>query len=211
MEQRNCNTKRKKYTHLSERERFKIEGLLEGKKKVDVIASILRRDRSTIYNEIKRGTIRRTQSNLTEKDTYRAHVAQADYVKQGRNKERSLKIGKDKDCEAYLRGKLIEKFSPDAAIGQAKIKGLVFKGMICTKTLYNYIAAGFLVGISNKDLWEKRNKKKRGYKTVSRAALIASCVPCSILMMISSRVFLSVSVNNRVSAVNDPLTVSPSQ
>ncbi len=168
MEQRNCNTKRKKYTHLSERERFKLEGLLEGKKKVDVIAVILRRDRSTIYKEIKRGTISRTQSNLTEKDTYRAHVAQADYVKQGRNKERSLKIGKDKDCEAYLRGKLIEKFSPDAAIGQAKIKGLVFKGMICTKTLYNYIAAGILAGISNKDLWEKRNKKKRGYKTVSR-------------------------------------------
>lgn len=43
-----------------------------------------------------------------------------------------------------------------------------FKGIITTKTLYNYIDAGFFSGISNKNLWEKRHKKKRGYKTVSR-------------------------------------------
>ena len=169
MEPRNCNTKRKKYVHLSESDRFKIEGLLEGKKEADEIAVILRRDRSTIYREILRGTIRRTQTNLTLKDTYRAHAAQADYVKRGQNKERSLKIGKDKDLEAYIRVKLIEeKFAPDAIIGQIKLEGLVFERIITTKTLYNYIDAGYFVGISNKNLWEKRHKKKRGYKPVSR-------------------------------------------
>ena len=40
--------------------------------------------------------------------------------------------------------------------------------MITTKTLYNYIEAGIFAGISNQNLWQKRNKKKRGYKTVSR-------------------------------------------
>ncbi len=171
MERRNCNTKRKKYVHLSESDRFKIEGLLEGKKEANEIAVILRRDRSTIYREIRRGTVRRTQTNLTLKDTYRAHSAHADYKKQGRSKERSLKIGKDKDLEAYIRIKLIdEKFSPDAIIGQIKANGLKFEGIITTKTLYNYIDAGFFAGISNKNLWQKRHKKKRGYKTVSRVS-----------------------------------------
>jgi IS30 family transposase len=169
MEQKNCSTKRKKYTHLAERDRYKIEVLLEGKKDAKEIAALLRRDRSTIYREIKRGTVRRLHWDLSEKEAYRANFAQADYGRQGQNKERSLKIGKDKGLEAYIRVKLVEeRFSPDAIIGEIKARGLEFKGIICTKTLYNYIDAGLLSGISNKNLWQKRNKKKRGYKTVSR-------------------------------------------
>lgn len=169
MEQKNCNTKRQDYKHLSESERYKIEALLEGKNKVDEIARILKRNRSTIYREIKRGTVRRVQSDLSERKQYRANVGQDYYVKQGRNKERSLKIGKDRRLEKYIRDKLIkEKFSPDAIIGQIKEKGLKFEGMISTKTLYNYIDAGIFSGISNKNLWEKRKNKKRKYKTVVR-------------------------------------------
>ena len=169
MEQKNCNTKGRKYVHLTETERYKIEGLLEGKKRVGEIAVILRRDSATIYREIERGTVKRLGYDLSEKAEYRANVGQADYEKQGRNKERSLKIGKDKDLEAYLKNKMIiGKFSPDAAIGLIKAEGRVFKGMITTKTLYNYIDAGYLSGISNKNLWQKKNKKKRGYKAVSR-------------------------------------------
>ena len=155
--------------HLSEKDRYKIEGLLEGKKEVEEISIILGRDRSTIYREIERGTVKRIQYDLSEKEQYRANAAQADYERQGRNKERSLKIGKDKDLEAYIRIKLIQdRYSPDAIIGQISAEGLKFKGIITTKTLYNYIDAGFFAGISNKNLWEKRNKKKRRYKPVSR-------------------------------------------
>ena len=169
MERKNCSIKSKKYVHLTERDRYKMEGLLEGKKKVSEIARILGRDESTIYREINRGTVKRLQYDLSEKASYRANVGQADYDRQGRNKERSLKIGKDKELEAYIRVKLIkERFSPDAILGQIKAEGLVFEGIITTKTLYNYIDAGFFAGISNKNLWQKRNKKKRGYKTVSR-------------------------------------------
>jgi IS30 family transposase len=157
--------------HLTERDRYKIEGLLEGKKDVEEIAVILGRDRSTIYREIKRGTIRRRQYNDRDKEQYRANSAQSDYERQGRNKERSLKIGKDKELEAYIRVKMIkDKFSPDAIIGEIKAKGLKFEGIMCTKTLYNYIDAGVFSGISNKNLWEKRHKKKRGDKTVSRVS-----------------------------------------
>jgi IS30 family transposase len=169
MEQKNCSIKKRGYTHLTERERYKLEALLEAKKKVCEIARILRRDRSTIYKEKRRGSISRLQSNLSEEIKYRANVAQADYEARGRNKERSLKIGKDKALEAYIRVKLIkERFSPDAILGEIKAKGLRFKGIICTKTLYNYIDAGLLSGISNKNLWQKKRRKKRGYKAVSR-------------------------------------------
>jgi IS30 family transposase len=171
MEPKDCNTSGRKYTHLTERDRDKIEVLLAGKKDTDEIAALLRRDRSTIYREIKRGSISRLQLDLSERVQYRANVAQADYEKQGRNKERSLKIGKDVRLEAYLRIKLAEdRFSPDAIIGQIKADGLEFEGIICTKTLYNYIDAGHLSGISNKSLWQKRNKRKRGYKTICRAS-----------------------------------------
>ncbi|MCG2711854.1 MAG: IS30 family transposase [Candidatus Omnitrophica bacterium] len=169
MKQRDYNTNKKRYTHLVERDRYKIEVLLEGKKDAGEIAKLLGRDRSTIYREIKRGTISRLQSDLSEKEKYRANYAQADYDKQGRRKERSLKIGKDSRLEAYIRIKLVEeRFSPDAIIGEIKAKGMEFKGIICTKTLYNYIDAGIFSGISNKHLWEKRKKKKRKYKTVVR-------------------------------------------
>ena len=169
MKRKDCSTKSKKYVHLSERDRYKIEGYFESKMKVKKIAALLGRNRSTIYHEKRRGTIRRLGYDFIEKEVYRANVAQADYEKQGRNKERTLKIGKDKELEAYIRIKLIkERFSPDAIIGQIKVEGLEFEGMITTKTLYNYIDAGVFAGISNKNLWQKRDKKKRGYKTVSR-------------------------------------------
>jgi len=188
MKPRDCTTKRKKYTHLAEKDRYKIEALLEGKKRTEEIAGLLGRDRSTIYREIKRGRIRRLQSDLSEKEQYRANVAQADYEKQGRNKERSLKIGKDKRLEEYIRVKLIEEqYSPDAILGEIKVRGLKFEGIICTKTLYNYIDAGIFSGISNKDLWEKRKKKRRRYKKLGR---------------VSSRNRLCRSIEERPQAVN---------
>lgn len=169
MKQKDCSTKSKKYVHLTERDRYKLEGLLACKKDVEEISVIMRRDRSTIYREIIRGTIVRIQNDFCEGGEYRANSAQADYEKQGRNKERSLKIGKDKELEAYIRVKLVkERYSPDAIIGQIKAEGLEFERIITTKTLYNYIDAGFFAGVSNKNLWEKRKKKKRGYKTVTR-------------------------------------------
>lgn len=170
MEQNYCTTK-KRYTHLKESERNKIEVLLADCKKVAKIAQLLCRNKATIYREIKRGAVARLQYDLTEKITYRAHVGQADYELLGRNKERPLKIGKDKDLEAYIRIKLVEeRFSPDAIIGQIKVSGRKFTGMICTKTLYNYIDKGIFSGISNEDLWQKRNKKRRKYRPVGRVS-----------------------------------------
>ena len=172
MELRNFNTKNQKYTHLKESERYKIEVLLEQKKKPNEIASILRRSRSTIYREVKRGTRMRIGYELKTRKQYRADVAQRDYKAQITGKEHELKIGKDRKFEEYIRRKLLEeKYSPDAIIGEIKDMGLTFEGMICTKTLYNYIDAGIFSGISNETLWEKRKRKKGKYRQVRRISL----------------------------------------
>jgi len=171
MEQKNCSTKAQKYKHLNEGDRYKIEVLLQEKKKTKEIAVILGRNRSTIYREINRGTVSRLQTDLSEKKQYRANVAQKDYERLGKNKERSLKIDKDRRLEEYIRKKILgEKYSPDAVIGEIKTRGLKFESMICTKTLYNYIDAGILSGISNENLWEKRKRKKREYRTIARVS-----------------------------------------
>jgi IS30 family transposase len=169
MELRHCNTKKRKYEHLSLKERIKLEALLEAGKEVKEISMILCRDKSTIYREIQRGTVTRLQTDLSEKETYRAHVAQAGYEKSGKNKERSLKIGKDYQLEEYIRQKLTEdRYSPDAIIGEIRIRELKFERSICTKTLYNYIEKGIFSGIGNKDLWEKKKRKKRRYRPIGR-------------------------------------------
>ena len=171
MEQKYCSTKKQKYTHLSEPERYKIEVYLEEKKTLEEIAHKLGRGRSTIYREVKRGSLIRLHWDLSEKKQYRADVAQRDYKEQAKNKGRELKIGKDRRLEAHIRKKLLkEKYSPDAIIGEIKDEGLEFEGMICTKTLYSYIDIGIFAGISNENLWEKRKRKKGKYKKVSRVS-----------------------------------------
>lgn len=172
MELKDFNTKRQKYTHLKESERYKIEVLLQEKKKPKDIAFILGRGRSTIYKEIKRGTVERLHYDLSKKKQYRADVAQRDYKVKVTSKEHELKIGKDRRLEEYIRNKIIEdKFSPDAIIGKIKSEGLIFEGMICTKTLYNYIDAGIFSGITNETLWEKRKRKTGKYKQIRRISL----------------------------------------
>ena len=103
---------------------------------------------------------------------YRADIGQRDYKTKLKRKEHDLKIGKDRELEEQIRKKLLEdKFSPDAIIGGINEKGLVFEGMISTKTLYNYIDAGIFSGITNETLWEKRKRKKNKYRQVRRVSL----------------------------------------
>ena len=73
----------------------------------------------------------------------------------------------------YIESKIInEKYSPDAVIGQIKVKGLQFKTSICTKTLYNYIDRGdVFLKLTNKDLPVKKDGKKRIYQKVRKVAL----------------------------------------
>jgi IS30 family transposase len=156
---------RAKYKHFGERERYKLEILFEQGTKVSKIGKLLKKNRSTIYREIKRGSLQLQNSDLSETKRYRADVGQRISEERGSQRERSLKIGKDKELEKHILERMKKKkYSPDAVIGEIRRKGLRFEGMICTKTLYNYIEKGIFSEISNKDLWEKRKRKTGKYK-----------------------------------------------
>ena len=172
MEQMDCSTKGEKYKHLNERQRYKLEGYLEAKLKVEEISLRMHKHPTTIYREIKRGLVKKLTTQLVEYEVYRANVAQRDYIDKVIKRKRSLKISKDKTFEEYIRKKiLIEKLSPDAIIGEIKKKGIVFERLICAKTLYNYIDKGIIAGVSNENLWEKRKHRKKKYRQIRRVSL----------------------------------------
>lgn len=172
MEQINCTTKGARYKHFTERERYKLEGYLEAKIGVQEIALKLNKHQATIYRELKRGQIQRLDTDLKEYTAYRANVAQRDYESKVSKRERSLKISRNKALEEYIRRKILnDKRSPDAVIGEIKQKGIQFKRLICTKTLYNYIDRGVFTGITNASLWEKRKRKKKKHRQIQRISL----------------------------------------
>jgi len=174
MEQNNDNTRRKKWQQITEKERYKIEALYLQKMTAKEIGEALepKRDRRTIEREIAQGLTKQLNSDLTEKKTYLADVAQRKHEEKAANKGRGLKIGKDHKLAKYIEQKIGEEgWSPDATIGSIKEQGLEFEVSICTKTVYNMIDRGDFLNITNKDLPVKKNGKKREYNKVRKVAL----------------------------------------
>lgn len=171
MSQYNNTSELRKYKHLKERERYKIEILLkEGLKPIE-IAQRMGKGLRTIEREIAKGKVRLLNYDLTYREEYCADAGQRVYDENARNKGPGLKIGKDHKLVRYIENKIKkEKYSPDAVIGEIREKGLEFEAEICTKTLYNYIDRGdVFLTLTNKDLPVKREGKKRDYKKVKIA------------------------------------------
>lgn len=172
MERFNCSTKQAKYKHLTERDRYRLEGYLESGLSVKQIAEKLNSHISTLYREIKRGQVKRINSHLVEYYAYRANTAHSDYEKKVTNRRHSLKIEQYAKLACYIQEKIgRDRYSPDVVTALIKLNQAEFKEWICTKTLYNYIAKGIFEGITNFSLWEKRKRRKRRYKQVSRISL----------------------------------------
>ncbi len=168
MSQYNNNAELRKYKHLTEKERYRIEILLKEGLKPREIAKRMGKGSRTIEREIARGRIRLLNYNLTYKEEYCADAGQRVYEENAKAKGPGLKIGKDHKLAKYIENKIIrDKYSPDAVIGEIKEKELEFETEICTKTLYNYIDRGdVFLNLTNKDLPVKKECKKRDYKKV---------------------------------------------
>jgi IS30 family transposase len=169
MEHIDYTAKSGKYKHLTERDRYRLEGYLETGLPVKKIAQKLNSHLSTVYREINRGQVKRISSELEEYWAYRANTAHSDYQSKVTNRAHSLKIEKYKDLADRIREKILKhKYSPDAVIGELKRTG---QRLISTKTLYNYIDRGVFEGVSNYSLWEKRKRHKHKYRQISRISL----------------------------------------
>jgi IS30 family transposase len=167
-------TKAKKWEQLSEKNWYKIEALSQkGFSAAEAgAAPEPKRDRRTIERELARGLTTLRNSGWTKREVYLADVGQRKHEEAAANKGRRLKTGHDHKLARYIEDKIKkERWPPDAIIGHIKAESLPFETKICTKTLYNYIGSGIFAGISNQDLWIKKEGKKRGYKKIRTVAL----------------------------------------
>lgn len=103
------------------------------------IAEILGIARSTLYEELKRGTVEQMDTNLIKYKKYFSDVGQRVYEEHRRNSRKPLKMAKAMDFIKYAEKEILEnKLSPDTICGYAAATKL-FDEMVCTRTLYNYI------------------------------------------------------------------------
>lgn len=150
--------------YIREHERIKIETMLKDGLKPKEIAVRIGKHYTTIYREIKRGTVELLDSDtwLLKKE-YCADVAQRKQTEKGHNKGINLKIGND---YAFVREftRLVkqEKYSPYAALVRMEKEG-TSKIRLCVTTLYNYIDSGIFIDINRSDL-PYRKKKKQEYQ-----------------------------------------------
>jgi len=183
MEQKNNNTKERKWKQICEAERYKIEALYEqGLTPAHIGAALTpRRDRRTIEREIKLGMVEQKRMNPSNNKyepqyivewVYKADTAQMRHNEKAANKGRGLKIGHDHVLAKHIEDKIRnDKWSPDVIIGRIKAEGQHFQTSICTKTVYNYIDKNIFAGVTNKDLWVKKNSIKKKHNKIRTVAL----------------------------------------
>ena len=129
-------------------------------------------DSTTIYREIKRGkTVQRT-TELIDREIYCPDVAENKYRANLAAKGPALKLGNDYKLAAYIEQKIVEeRYSPEAVLLKIKEERLTFSVTLSKWTLYSYITKGVFLGVTNKSLPRKGNKKNKGYRKVRAAHL----------------------------------------
>ena len=150
-------TETRKGQHLSFEERVTIELRLKDGWNINQIAKALNRSYNAVKKEIARGTVLLYRGKVKR---YKARAGQAAYEL---NRQRCVKKTKLLACMRFIR--YVEQhfeedgWSLDACAGYAQISGEFSREeIVCTKTLYNYVDAGFL-HIKNIDLPEKVSRK----------------------------------------------------
>ena len=161
----------RRFSHLTWKNRLKIEKMLKEKRTVREIADALHVHNSTIYREIKRGLTQQKTSELVDVEVYCPETAQRKYQENLQAKGPDLKIGTDRSLAEYIEDKIInDHYSPAAALAKIKEEGRIFSVEISEGTLYSYITKGVFRRLTNKDL-PMRGKKKKVYRKVREARL----------------------------------------
>lgn len=183
MEQINCNTEAKRWKQLCEYERYKIEAFAEQGLSPAQIGELIGKNKRTIERELAMGLVEQKRMNPSNSKkaceslyiiewVYKADAAQRKRDENASRKGRGLKIGNDIKLADFIENQIIvEGWSPDVVLGRIKEQKMKFKTSICTKTLYNYIDKGIFKDVSNKNLWVKKDGKKRSYKKIRTVAL----------------------------------------
>lgn len=153
--------------YLTYEERFYIEKSLRSGVSPIEISEVLGKHFTTIYKEIKKGTVTLLNPDLTYRQEYSADAAHNKTIERGHNKGIMYKLADDKPLLDRISELIKEKhYSPYAVMQIIKREG--FSLIMCETTLYKYIHDGLIPGVSDADLYikpNKKQKKKKGKRT----------------------------------------------
>lgn len=103
----NAITKSKNFHHLNEFKRGQIEALLKLNLPKTQIAKQVGISRSTLYLELKRGTVTQLNSDLTYRNEYFAYTGQIVYENHRKNCRKSFKIAQVEDFMKFAEEKIL--------------------------------------------------------------------------------------------------------
>lgn len=167
MEQGKGTTASRKGKHLNYTERILIEKLLKVRLNKAQIAAQLDRDYSTIRREIAQGTVERLNSDLTTTMVYNADRAQDAHDLNASAKGAPVKLMAGRCAVLFISYFIrVKRWSPEAVAALMKAKGM--PDALCAKSIYNYIGQGWIPGVANETLWEKRQRRKNARKILRR-------------------------------------------
>ena len=111
-------TNERKFQHLKYKQRVQIELLLKQHMPKTKIAKEIGISRSTLYEEIKRGTVEQLDTHLIKHRVYFADAGQRVYEEHRSNSKKAYKILQAFDFVKYAEKQIKEnKLSPDAVCG----------------------------------------------------------------------------------------------
>ncbi len=125
---------------------------------VSEISELLERDKSTIYQEIKRGLAEFRNSDWSVRKEYSAYYSLNIRGQLMSKTGRKLFYEKDSLLLSYIQSKLDEKYSPDSISGELRHQGI---STISTQTIYNYISLGLLESLEYRQHTNQCKSKSR--------------------------------------------------
>lgn len=148
-----------KYRRITWTDRLTIERLFNNGHSRHFIAREMHRSVFSISDEIKHGLYNhRDGATWKDVEKYSAQIAQ-DYADwQATIKGIPVKLDTRYDYADYVSNQIKQGISPDQITGRLRKEG---KWTVSTPTLYRYIDKGYIPDISNKNLREKPNKKRK--------------------------------------------------
>jgi len=165
MEQNNGIGHERKGKHLNREERLVIERMFRAGRPALDIAAVLGRHQRTIERELKRGTVEHKDSEWRIKTVYNSDRGQDIHDLNATAKGPQLKLGRNLVLVEFVRERIADhKESP--AVVAFRMKEKQMDGAVCAKTLYGYIDAGLIDGLSNESLWEKRQRRNRNKRVL---------------------------------------------
>lgn len=149
-------------------ERQKIEALWNAGHTYRSIAAELGFSPSSIHREVKRSLYPHMGAECTKRPMhYSATIGQnlSDYYATSHGV--GIKLGSNYEYADYVASEIKQKKSPDVIVSSLRKNG---KWTVSTPTLYRYIDLGYIPNVTNKDLLEKsdRKRKKKSNKVYNR-------------------------------------------